>query len=75
MRPAALPLAVVITTGLQVVFYAADVRADAATIAAIMAGCAAYFLGGAAPQTSEPRTLALELGDGAGKALSDGKER
>jgi hypothetical protein len=44
MRLGALPVAIVVTAGLQILFYAADLLAATATLAAIMAGCAAYLL-------------------------------
>ena len=44
MRLTALPVAIAVTVGLQIGFYVADLPLGAATLGAIMAGCAAYLL-------------------------------
>jgi hypothetical protein len=44
MRLTALPVAIAVTVGLQILFYEADLPAGTATLGAIMAGCAAYLL-------------------------------
>jgi len=44
MRLTALPVALVVTVGLQILLYAANLSASTAMLCALMAGCAAYLL-------------------------------